>query len=64
MTVLRERPEQTYQVNIGVSILNSELINEIPEGEFFHITYLMWKKQQGGNCIVCFPVSEHSWGHR
>ena len=40
MTALREKPEQTYQVNTGVYILNPELISEIPEGEFFHITHL------------------------
>jgi imidazoleglycerol phosphate synthase cyclase subunit len=29
MTALKEKPEQTYQVNTGVYILNPELINEI-----------------------------------
>ena len=32
MTALKEKPEQTYQVNTGVYILNPELIDEIPEG--------------------------------
>ena len=61
MTALREKPEQTYQVNTGVYILNPELINEIPEGEFFHITQLMEKVQLKGGRVGCFPVSEHSW---
>ena len=37
MVNLREKPEHTYMVNSGVYILNPELINEIPKGEFFHI---------------------------
>lgn len=61
MTALKEKPEQTYQVNTGVYILNPELINEIPAGEFFHITHLMEKVQSRGGRVGCFPVSEHSW---
>ena len=61
MTALKEKPEQTYQVNTGVYILNSELIEEIPEGEFFHITHLMEKIKARGGRVGCFPVSEHAW---
>lgn len=61
MTALKEKPEQTYQVNTGVYILNPDLINEIPEGEFFHITHLMEKVQKRGGRVGCFPVSEQSW---
>ena len=61
MTALKEKPEQTFQVNTGVYILNPELIGEIPEGEFFHITHLMEKVQSRSGRVGCFPVSEHSW---
>lgn len=61
MIGLKEKPEQTYQVNSGVYILNPELINEIPEGEFFHITHLMEKVQRRGGRVGCFPVSEQAW---
>ena len=61
MTGLQEKPEQTYMINTGVYILNSELIDEIPEGEFFHITHLMEKVKSRGGRVGCFPVSEHSW---
>ena len=61
MTALKEKPEQTYQVNTGVYILNPDLIDEIPEGEFFHITHLMEKVQARGGRVGCFPVSEHAW---
>ncbi len=61
MTGLQEKPEQTYMINTGVYILNPELIDEIPEGEFFHITHLMEKIKARGGRIGCFPVSEHSW---
>ena len=61
MMDLKEKPEHTYMVNSGVYILNPELIDEIPEGELFHITHLMENVQARGGRVGCFPVSEHSW---
>ena len=61
MIALKEKPEQTYQVNTGVYILNPDLIDEIPQSEFFHITQLMEKVQAKGGRVGCFPVSEQSW---
>lgn len=61
MIALKEKPEQTYMVNTGVYVLNPGLIDEIPEGEFFHITHLMGKVKARGGRVGCFPVSEKSW---
>jgi len=61
MISLSEKPELTYQVNTGVYILNPSCIDAIPEGEFFHITYLMEKIKAHGGRVGCFPVSEHAW---
>lgn len=61
MLSLKEKPEHTYMVNSGVYILNPELIDEIPEGEMFHITHLMEKVKTCGGRVGCFPVSEESW---
>lgn len=61
MVSLSEKPELTYQVNTGVYILNPSCIEEIPEGEFFHITHLMEKIKARGGRVGCFPVSEQAW---
>lgn len=61
MVSLSEKPELTYQVNTGVYILNPDCIDEIPTGEFFHITHLMEKIKAKGGRVGCFPVSEHAW---
>lgn len=61
MESLKEKPELNYQVNTGVYILNPELIDEIPDGEFFHITHLMEKVKARGGRVGCFPVSENAW---
>lgn len=61
MTGLTEKPEFSYMINTGVYILNPELIDEIPKGEFFHITHLIEKIRNRGGKVGCFPVSERSW---
>ena len=61
MTALKEKPELTYMINTGVYILNPGCIDEIPQGEFFHITQLMEKIKAHGGRVGCFPVSEHAW---
>ena len=61
MKGLKEKPEITYMINSGVYLLNDNLIDEIPEGEFFHITHLIDKVKKKGGRVGCFPVSEHAW---
>ena len=61
MIGLEEKPEITYMINTGVYVLNPECIDEIPEGEFFHITQLIEKIKHRGGRVGCFPVSAHSW---
>lgn len=58
---LKEKPETTFMFNTGVYILNPNLINDIPEGEMFHITDLIKKVRAKGGRVGCFPVSEHAW---
>lgn len=61
LSELKEKPENTFMINTGVYILNPELINEIPEGEVFHITQLIEKVKQRGGRVGCFPISENAW---
>ena len=61
METLSEKPDMTYMINTGVYLLKPELIAEIPENEFFHITHLMEKVKLRGGKIGCFPVSDGAW---
>jgi dTDP-glucose pyrophosphorylase len=58
---LSEKPDISYMINTGVYLLNPELINDIPENQFFHITQLIEKTRKNGGRVGCFPVSEKSW---
>lgn len=61
MLNLKEKPELTYMINTGLYLLNSECINEIPDGEVFHITQLIEKINEKDGRVGCFPVSEQAW---
>ncbi len=61
LTKLVEKPELTYKINSGMYILNSDLLADIPENTFFHITHLMETLMKKGSKIGVFPVSEKSW---
>lgn len=58
---LKEKPELTFKINSGMYILEPQMLNEIPDNQFYHITHLIEKIQQKGGNIGVFPVSEKSW---
>ena len=61
LLLLTEKPDVTFKINSGMYILESHLINEIPNDQFFHVTDLIEKvKGRSGNVGV-FPISEKSW---
>jgi len=61
MKNISEKPEITYMINTGVYLIEPTLIDEIPVGEFFHITELIEKVKNSGRKVGTFPVSEKSW---
>lgn len=58
---LHEKPELTYMINTGMYVLNPEVLDQIPEGKFYHITDLIMDMKKKGEKVGVFPVSEKSW---
>jgi dTDP-glucose pyrophosphorylase len=58
---LQEKPEMTYMINTGMYLLNPEVLNQIPQGKFYHITDLITDIKKNGQKVGVFPVSEKSW---
>ena len=56
-----EKPDFTYQINSGMYILEPSVLEEIPEGEFFHMTDLISVLKSKNKNVGVFPVSEKSW---
>lgn len=58
---LEEKPKLSYFVNTGMYVLNPEVVKEIPEQTFFHITDLADKLMKQGKQIGMYPISEESF---
>lgn len=61
VTNLTEKPELTYMINAGLYLLEPHLLEEIPVGEFYHITELIDAVRARGGRVGAFPISEKSW---
>ncbi|WP_303921586.1 nucleotidyltransferase family protein [Draconibacterium sediminis] len=61
LSSLHEKPELTFQINTGVYILEPEVLLEIPDNTFFHITELIDKIRNKKQKVGVFPVSEGAW---
>ena len=58
---LIEKPNVTFKINSGMYILEPNLLNEIPDDKFFHITHLIDQILERNGKVGVFPVSEKSW---
>lgn len=61
LTKLTEKPEFTYKINSGMYILNSSVLNYIPQNKYFHMTHLIEEILSKNGKVGVFPVSEKSW---
>lgn len=56
-----EKPKLSYFVNTGMYILNPELLKEIPQDTFFHMTDLTEKLLKQERKVGMYPISEDSF---
>jgi NDP-sugar pyrophosphorylase family protein len=61
LTALTEKPELNFKINSGMHIIEPDVLNEIPDNTFLHITNLIEDIMQSGGIVGVFPVSENSW---
>lgn len=58
---INEKPQTHIQVNTGMYLLKTKLIDYIPENSIFHMTDLINIIDENNGKIGVFPVSEKSW---
>jgi dTDP-glucose pyrophosphorylase len=56
-----EKPEYEFLVNTGMYILEPEVLWDIPENEFYHITDLIKIYIKKGERVGAYPISDESW---
>ncbi len=61
LTALREKPDVSFLINVGLYVLEPHLLNEIPPDKPMHITHLLEKVRQRGGRVGLFPIREEAW---
>ena len=56
---LREKPKLNFFINAGTYLLNTKMLEFIPEGQRFDMTDLIQVLLQGGLKLVTFPIREY-----
>ena len=60
-TGLREKPDVSFLTNTGVYVCEPNVIKELDENCFCHITDIAQKYMDQGNKVGVFPVTENVW---
>jgi dTDP-glucose pyrophosphorylase len=58
---VQEKPEYTFTINTGVYIINSKIIEYIPEDERFDMNHLITKVIDSGGKVITYPVNENDY---
>lgn len=58
---MEEKPRLSYFVNTGMYILNPELLKDIPQNSFYHMTDLADELLKQGRQLGMYPISEDSF---
>lgn len=58
---LNEKPKINFQINSGMYLLEKEILDLIPDDEFFHITQLIEKVIENKGKVGVYPLNESSW---
>lgn len=58
---MEEKPTLSYLINTGLYVLNPEVLNDIPENTFFHMTDLTNRLLECKRKVGMYPISEDSF---
>jgi NDP-sugar pyrophosphorylase family protein len=58
---INEKPEYDFLVNTGLYVLNSNVLELIPAGKFYHITHLIEDVKNSGKRVGVYPIADDAW---
>ncbi|WP_206215514.1 sugar phosphate nucleotidyltransferase [Luxibacter massiliensis] len=58
---IHEKPEMSFLTSTGIYLIEPDIINELNEGEFIHITDIAQRYLDKNEKIGAFPISGKSW---
>jgi dTDP-glucose pyrophosphorylase len=58
---INEKPTYDFLINVGLYILNPDVLKLIPENKFYHITHLIEDAKNQGKKVGIFPIHDDAW---
>ncbi|NLK95013.1 MAG: CBS domain-containing protein [Clostridiales bacterium] len=58
---IQEKPEYSYLINTGMYVLEPEVLNDIPENQFYNLPDIVEKYMKDNIKVGVYPISESSW---
>jgi len=58
---IQEKPEYSYLINTGMYVLEPEVLNDIPDDEFYNLPDIVEKYMKDKIKVGIYPISEQSW---
>jgi dTDP-glucose pyrophosphorylase len=58
---INEKPTYYFLINVGLYILNPDVLKLIPENKFYHITHLIEDAKNKGKKVGIFPIDDDAW---
>ncbi|MBK5240788.1 nucleotidyltransferase family protein [Clostridium sp.] len=58
---IQEKPEHSYLANTGMYVLEPEVLNDIPTGEFYNLPDILVNYMKDNIKVGIYPVGEQSW---
>lgn len=58
---IQEKPQYTYLINTGMYVIEPEVLDDIPENEFYNLPDVVEKYMNSGEAVGVYPISEQSW---
>lgn len=58
---IQEKPQYTYLINTGMYVIEPEVLEDIPENEFYNLPDIVERYMETGIPVGVFPISEQSW---
>ena len=58
---IQEKPEYSYLINTGMYVLEPEVLNDIPDDEFYNLPDIVEKYMKDNIKVGIYPISEQSW---
>lgn len=56
-----EKPVYTFLINTGMYVIEPDVLNDIPEGEFYNLPDIVEQYMENGVPVGVYPISEQSW---